>query len=90
MQRYQAVCRQCGEATLWQWNQEICRHGMLLHLQQDHGLAPGPMAAAAYELQEQRQCDYCLEACIDSCTKCSRDFCTFHQGDIDGLCGGCI
>ncbi|RJR43636.1 MAG: hypothetical protein C4567_05360 [Deltaproteobacteria bacterium] len=89
MQRYQAVCRHCGQATLWQGNREICRDEILHHLHQDHGLDP-EQAAAAYELREQRQCDYCLEAFIDSCTKCSRDFCAFHQGDIDGLCGGCI
>jgi hypothetical protein len=38
----------------------------------------------------ERQCDYCLEPCLDDCTKCRHDFCSFHAGDIDGLCGGCI
>ena len=88
MRRYQAVCRHCGLASPWQRDGEGCRESMLLHLKEEHGLDPG--AAADYELREQRQCDYCLEEYLDHCTKCDRDFCRFHQGDIDGLCGGCI
>ncbi|MBI4643473.1 MAG: hypothetical protein HY790_09340 [Deltaproteobacteria bacterium] len=90
MRRYQAVCRHCGLISPWQGNREICRDGMLLHLKEEHGPAPGQAADGDYELIEQRQCDYCLEAYLDHCTKCDRDFRRFHQGDIDGLCGGCI
>ena len=90
MWRYQAVCRHCGLASPWQGDGEVCRHGMLRHLKQKHDLAPGQEAGADYELREQWQCDYCLEPYLDSCTKCDRDFCRFHAGDIDGLCGGCI
>lgn len=66
----------------------MCREDILLHLKEAHN--PAPEAAAAYELREERQCDYCLEVYLDHCTKCDRDFCRFHAGDIDGLCGGCI
>jgi hypothetical protein len=88
MWRYQALCRHCGLASPWQGNQEDCLKGMGQHLEQEHGLPLGD--AAAYELRQQRQCDYCLEEFIDSCTKCGREFCRVHAGDIDGLCGGCI
>jgi hypothetical protein len=87
MWRYRAVCRHCGFMSPWQGNRETCRDDILLHLK-EHG--PGQGQMAAYELNEQRQCDYCLEEYLDHCTKCGRDFCRFHQGDIDGLCGGCI
>lgn len=43
-----------------------------------------------YLLDRQRQCDSCLEPYLDDCTKCCKDFCHLHAGDIDGLCGGCI
>jgi hypothetical protein len=32
--------------------------------------------------------DYCLEPYLDHCTKWSRNFCSFHAGDLDGLGGG--
>ena len=89
MWRYQAVCGQCGLASVWQGSRDKCREEMLRHLQERHHPAEGE-AAADYEVQEQRQCDYCLEAYVDHCTKCDRDFCRLHAGDIDGLCGGCI
>ncbi|MEW6657586.1 MAG: hypothetical protein AB1424_02885 [Thermodesulfobacteriota bacterium] len=89
MWRYQAVCRQCGFMSPWQGDAEKCRESMLLHLKQEHNLASG-RDRDDYESREQHQCDYCLEAYLDSCTKCSRDFCHLHAGDIDGLCGGCI
>jgi hypothetical protein len=38
----------------------------------------------------QRQCDWCLEEFVDSCTKCEKDFCRLHSGVIDGLCSCCI
>jgi hypothetical protein len=43
-----------------------------------------------YRIDRQRQCDYCLGAYVDDCTKCGNDFCKLHACDIDGLCGGCI
>jgi hypothetical protein len=89
MWRYQAVCRQCGFMSPWQGDAEKCREGVLLHLGQEHDQAVA-WEKADYEISGQRQCDYCLEEYIDSCTKCGRDFCHFHAGDIDGLCGGCI
>jgi hypothetical protein len=89
MWRYQAVCRHCGFLSPWQGDSEGCRGDMLLHLGQEHNQAAA-REQADYEINGQRQCDYCLEAFIDSCTKCSRDFCTLHEGDIHGLCGGCI
>ena len=88
MWRYQALCGHCGLASVWQGHREECLQGLLQHLEQEHQNAGGD--AAAYELREQRQCDYCLGEFIDSCTKCGRDFCHLHAGDIDGLCGGCI
>ncbi len=89
MWRYQALCRHCGLASMWQGNREICQEGMLLHLGQEHNLATA-REPSDYGISRQRQCDYCLEEFIDSCTKCGRDFCHLHAGDIDGLCGGCI
>ena len=89
MRRYQAVCRHCGLVSPWQGKREVCLGDMSRHLEQEHEIAGVP-DAKDYELQEQRQCDYCLEEYLDHCTKCDRDFCRFHQGDIDGLCGGCI
>lgn len=89
MRRYQAVCRQCGFLSPWQGGKEKCRQEMLRHLEQEHQLAAA-REPSDYELSGQQQCDYCLEEFIDSCTKCGRDFCHFHAGDIDGLCGGCI
>lgn len=88
MWRYQAVCRYCGFKSLWQGRREKCRGEILPHLHREHHLPREE--AEAYELREQRQCDYCLEPYLDHCTKCDGDFCRFHQGDIDGLCGGCI
>ena len=89
MRRYQAVCRHCGFLSVWQGEAETCREVVLRHLEQEHHLTAG-RESSDYELSGQRQCDYCLEEFIDSCTKCGRDFCRFHAGDIDGLCGGCI
>jgi len=89
MWRYQAACRHCGFMSPWQGDPEKCREGMLLHLRQEHNPASG-REQDDFESSAQRQCDYCLEAYLDSCTKCERDFCHLHAGDIDGLCGGCI
>ena len=89
MWRYQAVCRHCGLASPWQGDREGCEAEMRLHLKEKHNAAPGA-AGADYEIDGQRQCDYCLEPYVDHCTKCDRDFCHLHAGDIDGLCVGCI
>ncbi len=59
------------------------------HLRDCHGISE-PQEAADYQSVAARQCDYCLEPYLDDCTKCRHDFCRFHAGDIDGLCGGCI
>jgi len=58
------------------------------HLREAHGLAAP--REGDFQLARERQCDYCLESSLDQCTKCTRDFCALHAGDIDGLCGGCI
>ena len=89
MWRYQAVCRHCGFRSLWQGDPQTSRESILRHLGQEHKLAKA-REPSDYEISGQRQCDYCLEAFVDSCTKCGREFCRFHAGDIDGLCGGCI
>jgi hypothetical protein len=62
---------------------------MRRHLEEAHGLNAA-RESADYRLVAERQCDYCLEPYLDDCTKCRHDFCAFHAGDIDGLCGGCI
>ncbi len=89
MRRYQALCRHCGYMPPWQEDHQACREAVLIHLGQGHNLAAA-REPGDYGLREQRQCDYCLEEFLDSCTKCGRDFCSLHAGDIDGLCGGCI
>jgi hypothetical protein len=61
----------------------------LTHLQESHKISV-PLNPDDYLLERQRQCDSCLEAYVDECTKCRQDFCRLHAGDIDGLCGGCI
>ena len=59
------------------------------HLQQSHNIT-APLLHDDFFIEQQRQCDSCLEPYVDDCTKCRQDFCSFHAGDIDGLCGGCI
>ena len=76
-------------ATPWQGDRQGCLGDVWRHLKQEHDLAAA-REGADYELREARQCDYCLEEYLDHCTKCGRDFCDLHAGDIDGLCGGCI
>ncbi|MGD0970018.1 MAG: hypothetical protein ABSA04_01250 [Desulfobaccales bacterium] len=34
--------------------------------------------------------DYILEPYLDYCTKCSRNFCSFPAGYLDGLGGGWV
>jgi hypothetical protein len=62
---------------------------LLAHLHQEHQVSE-PREGTDYHLHRQRQCDYCLEEYVDTCTKCAHDFCRLHEGFIHGLCGGCI
>jgi len=89
MRRYQAACRHCSFMSLWEGNRGFCLEEISRHLEMEHEITGVPNAED-YKLREQRQCDYCLETYLDHCTKCNRDFCHLHAGDIDGLCGGCI
>ncbi len=89
MWRQQAVCNHCGRSSAWRRDREESRQEIIRHLQESPALG-APQEPADYQVMAARQCDYCLEPYLDHCTKCSRDFCTFHAGDIDGLCGGCI
>ena len=89
MLRHRADCRHCGQASAWRRDREESRREILGHLTEAHGLGQA-RETADYRIVAQRQCDTCLEPYIDHCTKCDGDFCVFHAGDIDGLCGGCI
>jgi hypothetical protein len=89
MWRYQAKCRHCEFASAWEGQEEPGRRQIVGHLQQAHALK-NTQENADFQLARERQCDYCLEPYLDDCTKCGRDFCHLHAGDIDGLCGGCI
>jgi hypothetical protein len=89
MWRYQAKCRHCDFASAWEGREEFSRRQITAHLLQAHALQH-TQEGADYRLVRERQCDYCLEPYLDDCTKCRRDFCNLHAGDIDGLCGGCI
>jgi hypothetical protein len=89
MWRHRALCNHCGEDTAWQRDREPAVQEMITHLQGAHHLG-APREEGDYQVNRERQCDYCLEPYLDHCTKCDRDFCALHAGDIDGLCGGCI
>lgn len=89
MIRHQARCRHCGQASGWRREPEEGRQEMRRHLAETHGISED-REPPDYQLVAERQCDYCLEPYLDDCTKCRHDFCQFHAGDIDGLCGGCI
>jgi hypothetical protein len=89
MWRHQAICNHCARATPWQRDRRAGAEEMQAHLKGAHGLAD-PEEPLDYQISRQRQCDYCLGPYLDYCTKCTRDFCQLHAGDIDGLCGGCI
>ena len=89
MWRYRAICRNCGQTSAWRRGRQESREEILRHLQASHGLGEA-REPVDYQISAERQCDYCLEQYLDRCTKCNRDFCAFHAGDIDGLCGGCI
>ena len=89
MWRQRAGCRHCGLETAWNRDREVSEAEIFTHLREHHQIRE-PVEAVDYRLEPQRQCDSCLEPRIDTCTKCGQDFCHFHTGDIDGLCGGCI
>lgn len=89
MWRHHASCSHCNQTSHWCRDLEESRQEILGHLQELHGIEAG-REPADYQIVAVRQCDTCLEPYIDHCTKCDGDFCTFHAGDIDGLCGGCI
>ncbi len=88
MLRHRAICRHCGAASPWQSEPGEVAAVLATHLE-EHQVSR-PRAGRDYDLIAQRQCHYCLEEFVDTCTKCERDFCRFHTGDIDGLCGCCI
>ncbi len=89
MRRQRAVCNHCGLSSAWRRDGEESRQEIIRHLDNSHALGK-PQEPADYQVVAARQCDYCLEPYLDHCTKCGRDFCAGHAGDIDGLCGGCI
>jgi len=89
MWRHCASCINCGWTSAWGGDPEESRQEIRRHLREHHGIDEA-REATDYQMAAQRQCDYCLEPYLDDCTKCRHDFCAFHAGDIDGLCGGCI
>ncbi len=89
MWRHRATCRHCGLGSNWNQDREVSAQEICAYLKEHHNLGE-PLEAVDYHLEGQRQCDSCLEPYVDDCTKCRRDFCGFHAGDIDGLCGDCI
>ncbi len=89
MWRQRAICKHCSQVSAWSRDPEEGRQEILRHLEEAHGLREA-REPAEYLMAAARQCDYCLEPYLDDCTKCRHDFCAFHAGDIDGLCGGCI
>ncbi len=89
MWRQRGECKHCSQVTAWQRDEAETRAEILQHLKVRHDIKE-PQNPRDYQISAERQCDFCLMSYIDHCTKCSRDFCVFHAGDIDGLCGGCI
>jgi hypothetical protein len=89
MWRHQAICHHCRQKSAWQGDREKSVAEIRSHLGAAHQVAD-PGEPADFRVEQARQCDYCLAAYLDDCTKCRRDFCRLHAGDIDGLCGGCI
>ena len=89
MWRHHASCNHCSLTSHWCRDREESRQEILRHLQESHKIA-APAEAQDYRISQERQCDTCLEPYLDHCTKCNGDFCRLHEGDIDGLCGGCI
>lgn len=89
MWRQRATCALCSTVSSWNRDPEKSARQIRRHLLEVHGIED-PRPAADYQVVQERQCDYCLGSYMDDCTKCRRDFCKLHAGDIDGLCGGCI
>jgi hypothetical protein len=89
MWRHRACCSHCDSASRWERDREKSLREIISHLGEIHKVAD-PWEALDYRVIQERQCDYCLGSYVDHCTKCDRDFCRRHEGDIDGLCGGCI
>ncbi len=89
MWRHRAGCNHCGQTSNWCRDPGDSRQEILRHLKDFHGLNL-TRESTDYQIIAERQCDSCLEPYLDDCTKCTREFCAFHAGDIDGLCGGCI
>jgi hypothetical protein len=89
MWRHHADCKHCSQTSHWCRDREESRNEILRHLGNAHGIGE-PREPADFQIVGERQCDTCLEPYLDHCTKCDGDFCVFHAGDIDGLCGGCI
>jgi hypothetical protein len=89
MWRHRATCSHCGKRSRWNRDGEVSEAEILGHLKGSHH-CDTPGTPGDYRVERERQCDFCLEAYLDDCTKCGQDFCNLHAGDIDGLCGGCI
>ncbi len=89
MWRRRATCNHCATASAWNRDPEKSERQIRRHLREVHGIEEA-QEAVDFQVARERQCDYCLGAYLDDCTKCRRDFCQLHAGDIDGLCGGCI
>ncbi|MFZ5447975.1 MAG: hypothetical protein ACOZFS_04990 [Thermodesulfobacteriota bacterium] len=89
MWRHRATCGHCGWKSRWNRDREVSEAEICAHLKDSHKIAT-PLDPDDYLMERERQCDFCLEPYVDDCTKCRQDFCNFHAGDIDGLCGGCI
>ncbi len=89
MWRHRATCKHCGQGSNWNKDREVSEQEIFIHLKTTHNIT-APLHSDDYRLDRQRQCDSCLEPYVDRCTKCEKDFCSLHTGDIDGLCGGCI
>jgi predicted small metal-binding protein len=86
--RHRVTCKHCGQESNWNEDREVSEQEIFTHLKATHNITK-PLSDD-YQLDRQRQCDSCLEPYVDDCTKCRKDFCRLHAGDIDGLCGGCI
>ncbi len=89
MWRHRVGCKHCALETAWNRDPAVSAEEIIIHLKEHHQIGE-PVEAVDYQFKLQRQCDSCLEPSVDTCTKCGQDFCSFHTGDIDGLCGGCI
>ena len=89
MWRHRATCSYCSLGSRWNRDREVSEQEIFKHLKAKHNVASAS-AGDDYRVERQRQCDFCLEAYLDDCTKCGQDFCNLHSGDIDGPCGGCI